>query len=267
MAQKTISFLGAGNMATAIIRGVYNANPGKYRIIAYDVMPGKVEELAAYSVVPAEAMEEAVAAADFLFLAVKPQNFEEVLEQVRPVFRPETVVVSIAAGIGAEYLKEKLAVDCKVVLAMPNTPLLVGCGATALACVAPATAEEFTEVSSIFASCGIVAELPENKMREVIAINGSSPAFIYLFAKGFFTFAKEQEISDEAAKTLFCQTLRGAAEMIESSGQDIDSLIQAVSSKGGTTVAGLSALEEGNLTGIVSDACVRCTKRAYELSK
>lgn len=255
-------------MATAIIKGILsNVGADDFLIRAYDVLPEKVESLEPLGVIPAKTISSAVDNADFLFLAVKPQNFEDALETIKPHFSKKTVVVSIAAGITAGYIKKMLDVDCKVVLVMPNTPLLLGKGASALAKVSPTSNEEFKAVCDIFAASGEIAVIPEEKMKEIIAINGSSPAFIYLFAKGFIDYAENVGIDSEAALKLFCQTLKGSAEMMQNSGNSIDDLIKMVSSKGGTTIAGLNRFEEHNLLDAIRDACESCTKRAYELSK
>ena len=268
MSQKKITFIGAGNMATAIIRGISRSDKKKdYLLTAYDTILEKAESLKEYGVIAAREVEPAVASADFLFLAVKPQNFEEVLTTIKPFVRESTVVVSIAAGITSGYLKSMLFDTCKVVIVMPNTPLLVGYGATALACASPTTQQEFQAVCDIFALSGKTAVLSEDKMKEVIAINGSSPAFIYLFTKSFMEYAESVGIEETTALELFCQTLKGAAEMMLHSGHDLDSLIQMVSSKGGTTIAGLEQLRQGGLPEAVYHACESCTARAYELSK
>lgn len=264
---KKVSFIGAGNMATAIIRGMKNGeNAAEYDVFAYDVMTEKAETLSAYDV-RAVSLPDAVQDADLLFLSIKPQNFEEALAEIRPVFSANTVVVSIAAGITAEYIKNCLGGTCKVVLVMPNTPLLVGCGASALARVEPTSEAEFEAVCSIFAASGEISVIPENRMNEVIPLNGSSPAFIYLYAKAFVEYAASAGIDEQAALGLFCQTLKGSAEMMLHSGHDIDTLIEMVSSKGGTTIAGLERLRAHGLSAAVQDACEACTKRAYELSK
>lgn len=148
---------------------------------------------------------------------------------------------------------------------MPNTPLLLGKGATALSRLSGVTDEEFGFVKEIFDCSGVSVEIPPDKMKEIICINSSSPAFIYLFAKPFMDFCKNNGISDEAAKLLFTHTLIGAADMIGNSGIGIDELIKMVSSPGGTTIAGLSALYDGNFTDTVYEALERCTKRAHEL--
>ena len=264
---KKISFIGAGNMATAIIKGICGSKDASaYELHAYDVMREKAEKLSV-SGVHAGTLEKVVSDADFLFLAIKPQNFEEVLKQIKPLFSLHTVVVSIAAGITAEYIQSFLGKECKVVLVMPNTHLLLGYGASALAQVAPTSDTEFSAVCDIFRASGEIAVIPENQMKEIIAVNGSSPAFIYLYAKGFVEYAASVGIDADAALRLFCQTLIGSAEMMLHSGKSIDDLIVMVSSKGGTTIAGLDQLRERGLQDAVQAACEACTKRAYELSK
>ena len=130
---------------------------------------------------------------------------------------------------------------------MPNTPLLLGEGATALSHSESVTEEEFAVICGIFGCCGVYAVIPKDKMKEIIAINGSSPAFIYLYAESFIKYAKSVGIDD--------------------SGNTIEKLIEMVSSKGGTTIAGLEKLREGDLDEAVQNCCKSCTARAYELSK
>ena len=179
----------------------------------------------------------------------------------------ETVLVSIAAGIGADFIRKMTKPYAKVVLAMPNTPLLLGEGATALAKDDAVSDAEFAVVQRIFGSCGMTAVIAPEQMKEVIAINGSSPAFIYLFAKSFLDYAAKVGLPETSAKELFAQSLIGSAKMITDSGYSIDELIRQVSSPGGTTLAGLDQLYEGKLSDAVQNACESCTKRAYELAK
>lgn len=140
-------------------------------------------------------------------------------------------------------------------------------GASALAKDSQVSQQEFDFVCSIFKACGKTAVIDESKMKEIIAVNGSSPAFIYLYAKGFIDYAVKEGIDGEVAKKLFAQSLIGSAKMITDSGYTIDELIKMVSSPGGTTLAGLEELNKGNLLNTVNNACEACTKRAYELSK
>lgn len=264
---KKVGFLGAGNMGYAIIKGISGSSLEDIKLFAFDLSEDAKKRAKEIGVTVCGSEKELTAECDYIFLSVKPQVLPGVLETIKDTLTPEKVVVSIAAGITAEYLKSRTFDGLKTVLVMPNTPLLIGEGATALSKAEPTTDEEFALVRSIFDACGDTAVLPADKMKEVIAINGSSPAFIYLFAKGFIDYAVEQGISEEAAKKLFAKSLIGSAKMITDSGNTIDELIKMVSSPGGTTLAGLDRLYEGELVKTVKNACDSCTKRAYELAE
>ncbi len=261
----TLGIVGAGNMASAIMQALAGSNSPLARKV-YDIDAEKTAAAAKYGAVPCGSIEE-LADADYLLLAIKPQGIAALMDTVATFFKPNTVLISILAGISSDYYCGKLGFDAKVVTVMPNTPLLVGKGATALAKNPAVSDEEFETVKNIFALSGVVGVLPEDKMKEIIAINGSSPAFIYLFAKGFLDYAESVGIPEETAKTLFCGTLEGAAKMITTSDKPIDELIRAVCSPGGTTLAGMEELYAGNLTDVVGNACTACTRRAYELAQ
>ena len=264
----TIGFLGTGNMGTAILKGIAGSSmKSETKLYAYNPTAAKVDALASYGVQKCSSEAEVAAASQYLFLAIKPQKFDEVLPRIADAITEDTVLVSIAAGIGVEYIRKLAKPNAKVVLAMPNTPLLLGCGATALATEAPVSDAEFAVVRRIFDACGMTAVIEPAQMKEIIAINGSSPAFIYLFAKGFLDYAEQVGLSGDVAKELFAQSLIGSAKMITDSGYSIAELIRQVSSPGGTTLAGLDRFYAGNLTDVVQDACDHCTRRAYELAK
>ncbi len=263
-----IGFIGAGNMGFAIMKGICGSSLNEsIQLFAYDPNAEQVSRLAEYGVTPCASEQEIMEKCKYVFLAVKPQIIEGVLETAAPYTTGDTVFVSIAAGISAEFIEKKTISGAKVVLVMPNTPLLLGEGASALSHNDAVTEEEFEVVLNIFSVCGKAAVVPKDKMKEIIAVNGSSPAFIYLFAKGFIEYAQSAGIDSGAAKELFAQSLIGSAKMITDSGYTIDELIKMVSSPGGTTLAGLDRLYEGRLTDTVKDCCESCTKRAYELSK
>ncbi len=264
----TIGFLGTGNMGTAILKGIAGSSmKSETKLYAYNPTAAKVDALASYGVQKCSSEAEVAAASQYLFLAIKPQKFDEVLPRIADAITEDTVLVSIAAGIGVEYIRKLTKPNAKVVLAMPNTPLLLGCGATALATEAPVSDAEFAVVRRIFDACGMTAVIEPAQMKEIIAINGSSPAFIYLFAKGFLDYAEQVGLSGDVAKELFAQSLIGSAKMITDSGYSIAELIRQVSSPGGSTLAGLDRFYAGNLTDVVQDACDHCTRRAYELAK
>ncbi|MGI5959466.1 MAG: pyrroline-5-carboxylate reductase [Massiliimalia sp.] len=260
-----IGFVGAGNMATAIIKGYISQSTDE--IWAYDIDSAKVDSLASMGVKPSQDLAEMANQMDYLFLCVKPQNFTDVLAVLKGHLRPETVIVSIAAGITSSYLKKELGENTKIVRVMPNTPLLLGCGASALSQVEPCGQEEFQFVCHIFQSSGSIAVIPESKMNEIITINGSSPAYLYLIAQYFVEYGEQQGIDSKTALELFANTMTGTAKMILESGRSLDELIAMVSSKGGTTLAGLASLREDQLRQTIFHACDACTKRAYELAK
>lgn len=263
-----VGFIGAGNMGYAIIKGIHGRERGReLSLYAYDLSASALERLAEFGVTPCADEAELVGKCDYVFLAVKPQQLDGVMDRIGGAVTEYKVIVSICAGITADYICSRTLPDAKVVLVMPNTPLLMGEGASALSRNGNVSDSEFEFVRGIFASCGKTAVVPENKMKEVIAVNGSSPAFIYLFAKAFIDYATSAGIDGGAAKELFAQSLVGSAKMITDSGYTISELIKMVSSPGGTTLAGLDELYAGKLEETVTKACESCTRRAYELSK
>ncbi|MBQ4464352.1 MAG: pyrroline-5-carboxylate reductase [Oscillospiraceae bacterium] len=264
----TVGFIGAGNMGFAIMKGIAGSALAKEtQLFAFDPDSAKTARLAELGVKACASGAEVLKAAKYVFLAVKPQMFDDVLAQIAEGVTEDTVIVSIAAGITAEYIRSKTIPNAKVILVMPNTPLLLGVGASALAKCEPTSDEEFATVRGYFDACGISAALPADKMKEIIAINGSSPAFIYLFAKAFVDYAAKEGIAQEISLPLFAQSLIGSAKMLTDSGYSIEELIKMVSSPGGTTLAGLDELYKGDLEQTVDKCCEACTKRAYELSK
>lgn len=264
-----IGFIGAGNMGSAIMKGISKSKMNSdVEIYAFDMDMEKINALSEFGVKGCKSANDICDKCDIVFLAVKPQVFEDVLLSFKDHAKTETVFVSIAAGITAEFIRKTLGNDdIKVILVMPNTPLLLGEGSTALSKAENVPEEKFELVCNVFRECGKAFVVPENKMKEVIALNGSSPAFIYLYAKGFIDYGKKVGFDEKTATELFVQSLIGSAKMITDSGYSIDELIKMVSSPGGTTLAGLDKLYEGKLTEIVGKACEACTNRAYELSK
>lgn len=262
-----IGFIGTGNMGSAIIQGIRAKYNDDAEIYAYDTDTSKLEALKEESIYAAKSECDLCEKSKYVFLAIKPQVFEKVLPKLAEAVTEDTVIVSIAAGISENYIRSVCGEKAHVVIVMPNTPFLLGEGATALAKGVYTTDEEFSVVMDIFRTGGKAEVIPMDKMKEIIAINGSSPAFIYLYAKGFVDYARSVGIDDDAALKLFAQSLIGSAKMLTDSGKSVDELIKMVSSPGGTTLAGLDGLYEGKLEAAVKDCCERCTRRAYELSK
>ncbi len=263
---KKLGFLGAGNMGSAIIRGLLAAKTD-VSIYVYDKDCAKTQPLSEAGVTVCGSESELVRTCDAVLLAVKPQILPDVLAAAKAEFTRDKLIISICAGVSAEYIRARTVPDAKVVPVMPNTPMMLGLGASAISRSDGVSDEEFAFAKSVVESCGIACEVPLDKMKEIIAVNGSSPAFIYLYAKGFIDYAKSVGINSDSALKLFAQSLIGSAKMLTDSGMTVDELIKQVSSPGGTTIAGLDKLYEGKLTETVEECCKACTKRAYELGE
>lgn len=264
---KKIGFIGAGNMATAIIKGlIAQGNPAS-DINVFDVSESQLEVISQLGVNTMNSCGDVVNHSDIIVLAVKPQNYAEVLESIKKDVTPDKTFVSIAAGISIGYVQNALELECPVVRVMPNTPLLLKKGASAL-CPSSNTSDEDKQiVYNMFAGSGVCEYITEEHMNEIIAVNGSSPAYIYLFAKAMADYAVSVGIDYDKAMNLICATLEGSAAMLRESGDSAEVLIQKVSSKGGTTIAALEKLREHGFTEAVNDAMKACTNRAEELGK
>lgn len=272
-----LGFLGAGNMGFAIMKGITESKKSgdvkmyafsrSISLFAYEPDREKIQRLEQLGVTVCSSESELAEKCGYILLAVKPQVLGDVLDKMKPSVKSSHVFISICAGISSEFIKEHTVSDVKTAVVMPNTPAMLGLGASAIARDGAISDEEFEFAKSVIASCGIVREIPMDKMKEIICINGSSPAFIYLFAKGFVDYAKEVGIDEKAALELFAQSLVGSAKMLTDSGMTVEQLIKQVSSPGGTTIAGLDKLYEGKLEETVNNACKACTNRAYELAK
>lgn len=265
---KKIGFIGAGNMATAIIKGLLAQNNGKADFISvYDISDEKRCTMGKMGVNICQSSAEVAENCDIIVLAVKPQNYSEVLDSLKSVVNESKTLVSIAAGISIVYVQNGLGCKCPVVRVMPNTPLLLKKGATALCPSDNISEEDKRIVYNMFAGSGVCEYITEDHMNEIIAVNGSSPAYIYLFAKAMADYAQNQGIDYEKAMNLVCAALEGSAAMLRESGDSADVLIEKVSSKGGTTIAALEKLREHGFYEAVQDAMNACTKRAEELGK
>ena len=251
---KKLGFIGVGNMGGAILKGI-EGKLGNTAVFAYDANAEKLADLRLVGATAAGSAREIAEKCDFILLAVKPQHLGEVLAEIKDSVKPETVFISICAGISAEFIRERTIPNAKVVLVMPNTPMMLGCGASAMSHDETVSEDEFAFARKVIGSCGITEVIPTDKMKEIIAVNGSSPAFIYLYAKGFVDYADSVGIDKDVALRLFAQSLIGSAKMLTESGMTVDELIKQVSSPGGTTLAGLDKLYEGDLTGDVKNAC------------
>ncbi|MBE6737248.1 MAG: pyrroline-5-carboxylate reductase [Ruminococcaceae bacterium] len=261
-----IGFIGAGNMATAIIGGLIGAGTPASDICVFDMDKEKLDAFSKRGVCIAENSCELTEKSDIVVLAVKPQNYSEVLKEISPFATCDKTIVSIAAGITIEFVRNGLKIKCPVARVMPNTPLLVGKGATAL-CFSDNVSDDARKVvGGMFSCSGVVAEFTEDKMDAIISVNGSSPAYFYLFAKAMADYALSVGIDSERVMELICAAMEGSAKMLRESGDDPDTLIKKVSSKGGTTIEALNVFYKNEFENTIKDAMSACTKRAAELA-
>lgn len=263
------AFIGGGNMGGAIIRGLISSGTlAPDRITVCCKHTDKYPAFRALGVQTADTIADAVENADFLFLCVKPGTIREVVEEcVRaPGYRAEMVFVSIAASVPISLICEAADGEVPVIRTMPSTPILVGEGTVALCENACVPKWAFETVCRLFSAIATVSVLEEAQLNAIISVNGSSPAYVYLFLKAMLDGAAEQGISAEQALPLLLRTVTGAAKMVSEADCSIEELIRRVCSPGGTTLAAMKVFEDADFTGIVKRAMDACTKRADEIS-
>ncbi len=263
---KKIGFIGCGNMAQAIIGGIIRSKAVNI-INVFDVDSNKYNVFNSRVIIPAMSIDDVITNSDYIFLAVKPQHINSVFDGINADLSNKTFV-SILAGVSINYIRELANLqDLKVIRVMPNTPLLVGEGATALCCSNNVSDSEFEFIKSIFSTSGVVSVISESQMNSIININGSTPAYIFLFTMAVMEYAKKKHIDEKTALELFCQTLKGSAQMMLDSGKTPEELKVMVTSPGGTTLEALKVFEEKGFVDIILDAMSACERRAEELGK
>ena len=201
-----------------------------------------------------------------LLLSVKPQQIDEALPELIGLTKGKCVV-SIVTGLTSAYLQAQLGNDTYIVRTMPNTPIMLGFGATAIS-MPPEIPEDYREKAvQLFDGSGIVRFVPEEKIAEATCVIGSSPAYFFKMVETMVECAVAQGIEPETALAFAAKTMQGAAEMLLGSGKTPAELRIQVCSPGGTTLAALDAMEAGGFSNAISDGMLACTKRVYELSK
>lgn len=205
------------------------------------------------------------ASSDIVFICVKPQHFTDACGGVSPKAVQGKSVVSIMAGVRSGKITAVVG-SSAVVRVMPNTPIMLGEGCTALCRTRDVSDAHYALVKGIFAALGSAYEIDESLFDEIIPVNGSSPAFLYLFAKVIAEAAEQRGIDKDTALRMFAQTLIGSGKMILNSDVGIDTLISNVCSKGGTTLAAIDAMEKSGFSQSVKDGFAACVARSKELS-
>lgn len=264
---RSIGFLGAGRMATALARGWLGTGLAG-RILAGDPAPQAREAFTTATGVPAVADNRAVVAgSDLLVLAVKPQSMAGLLAEVRPAVTADHLVVSIAAGITLKQLADGLGPGRRLVRVMPNTPCLVGASASGYTPGESATADDVALVDRLLNAVGRAYRVPEHLLDAVTGLSGSGPAFVYVMIEALSDGGVRVGLPRDVATALAAQTVLGSAKMVLETGSHPGVLKDQVASPGGTTIAGLHALERGGLRAALIDAVEAATRRATELGR
>jgi pyrroline-5-carboxylate reductase len=258
-----IGFIGGGNMAEALIKGILSRDNKK--VIVSEPREDRRDFLSkTYGVLTTASNTEAVGPADIIVLAVKPQNMAVVLDEISGVITADKTVVSIAAGITLAFLQSRLKTE-RLIRVMPNTPALVQEGMSVISLCSCLPANIIAPVRDIFISIGKVLTLPEKHMDAVTALSGSGPGFVALFTEAMIESGEKMGLTRDNASELAVQTVIGTARLLET-GMPPANLRKMVTSPGGTTAAGVKVFEEKGLVTLVTQALGAAKKRAEELA-
>ena len=267
--RQKIGFIGCGNMGGALVRAAARAVPD-CQFYLCDHHADRVAALAAETHGTVCDGKTAAEESDFLFLGVKPQGMEKLFEELRPVLQKRTapcVLVSMAAGLSVSHVEALSGGKCPVIRIMPNTPVSVGAGMILYAVNSLITEEMEHAVLEILSAAGVCDRLDEAKMDAAGALSGCGPAYVYLFAEALADGAVACGLPRGKANTYAAQTLLGAAKLLLDSGEHPGALKDAVCSPGGTTIAGVHALESGAFRACAMDAVIAAYERTLELKK
>lgn len=263
-----IGFIGTGNMAEALIRGLLaGGSVTPEQVSGSEPRPERCAEIRErYGIVCTTDNLEVARRSDILVLSVKPQVMTRVLEQIDAELKHDTLVISIAAGVPLAVMRRYLPKN-RIVRTMPNTPALVGAGATVLAPGEGVTEQDLTVARRIFDSVGVSFVLEESQLDAVTGLSGSGPAYMFLIIEALSDAGVKVGLSRYVAQALAAQTVLGSAKLLIDTKQHPGQLKDMVTSPGGTAIAGLHTLEEGGLRTTLINAVEAATKRSRELGQ
>lgn len=264
---KTISFIGCGNMAKAILRQLL----AKEIVAPEEVIVTALHEESRqrlrreFPVRVEEDNKRAAASADYLFLAVKPQMYAGVIDEIKAVVKPEAVIITMAPGKSISLIKESFGREVKVIRTMPNTPAQVGAGMTAVCRDASVSEEEFAEAMKLLRAVGEAAELPEHLMDVAGAVSGASPAFMFLVLEGLADGAVAEGMPRAMAYRFAAQSMLGSASLLLETGKHPGELKDMVCSPAGTTIEGIATLEKAGTRSAMLSAVRACVEKSRRL--
>jgi pyrroline-5-carboxylate reductase len=266
---KKIAFLGSGNMAEALVKGLLAAGTAaKEEIVCAEPRAERREELQArYGVAVTASNLAAVQQADVVVISVKPQVIDVLLDEIAPAVDARKLVVSIAAGVPTATIARKLGAGARIVRTMPNTPALVGAGATALARGAHATEADLAQAVALFEAVGMAVVVEEHLLDAVTGLSGSGPAFVFLAIEALADGGVKMGLPRHVAMALAAQTVVGAGQLVLETGEHPGRLKDQVTSPGGTTIAGVHALEAAGFRAALIAAVEAAARRSKELGE
>ena len=266
MMEKTLGFLGYGNMGAAILEGLLELGVvARDKALIFDPSPERIAAAAASDVRAASSATDLASESDVLVLAVKPQIMDAALGEIKAQVKPGTLIISIAAGITIDFIQARLGADSRVIRVMPNTPYLVHAGAAGIAASAACDNDDRALANTLFASIGVAEEVAENDMDAVTALSGSGPAYFFRMVECLVEAAVAQGLERSVAEKLAGQTLYGAGKLLMESPDDAATLRAKVTSPGGTTASALAAFEAEGLPRVVAAAVEAAVQRGREL--
>jgi pyrroline-5-carboxylate reductase len=267
--EKSVGIIGGGNMGEALIAGVIQSGLLTPReILFHEPRPERAKYLQEkFEVTPVGSNSQLPRRASTLILAVKPQSVPEVLPDIAPLLKPHHLLISICAGVPLSYLQSFFPRPVRMVRAMPNTPALIQKGATALAPSPEARPGDISTAEGIFQAVGITVLVKESQMDAVTGLSGSGPAWVFAVIEALAAGGVKEGLSQDFALNLTTQTVLGAAHLIQATGKHPATLRDQVCTPGGTTMAGLYAMEEGGLRLALMNAVIAATKRSKELGE
>jgi pyrroline-5-carboxylate reductase len=266
---KHIAILGAGNMGSALMKGIINAKltPPK-KIIACDTNYPRLQALSAdWKIRITEDLKEAVEISEIILLCIKPQTLESVLQAIKPVIKPNHLIISIVAGVRIRFIQQILGIKHGVIRAMPNIAATVDEGAAAIAFGEHVTAEQQKIAKSIFEAVGEIVIVNEDQLDAVTGLSGSGPAYIYMVIEALVDGGVKMGLARDIATKLAIQTVLGSAKLAKISRLHPAILRDQVTTPGGTTINAIHELESRGLRAMLINAVVTATERSKELSK
>lgn len=266
--KETIAILGAGNMGGAIIRALVSGGVEKKKIIVFDKKGERISAVKdQFHVSVASSNSEAVKKADYIIIAVKPQDINSVIEEIKSAAKGK-IVISIAAGVKVERLRQRLGSNTKIVRVMPNICTLYAQSATGVFFSGNFSDEEKGRIKKLLEYFGAAIEVGEEALLDVVTgLSGSGPAFVFVFLEAMTDAGVRLGLSRNDARALAIQTVLGSAKLALESGKHFAELKDMVTSPGGTTMAGLKVLEDKKFRAAVMSAVESAVKRAKELAK